>query len=80
MSARNESGRQHSKPADRWSLGASDRAYRLRPAQDGSWVVDGLPWVTVSATSRRVGPDAARVAIAHWLDVPLDSLDVEPEA
>ena len=52
--------------------------YRLRTGQDGAWTVDALPWVSVAATGRRDALDAARVAIAEWLDVPTDSFDVEP--
>lgn len=36
--------------------------YRIVAAQDGSWAVDALPWVTVAATGRPDALDAARAA------------------
>jgi len=50
--------------------------YRLRAAQDGLWAIDGLPGA-VAASGRREALDAARAAIAEWLDVPPDAFDVE---
>ena len=50
--------------------------YRLRP-QDGRWTVDALPWVTLTATGRREVLEAARAAIAEWLEVPPDAFDLE---
>ena len=52
-------------------------AYRVTTAQDGRWLVDALPWVTVTATGRREALDEARAAIAEWLEVERDSFDVE---
>ena len=51
--------------------------YRLIAAQDGAWTVHELPWVMVAATSRRDTLEAARAAIAEWLDVAPDAFDVE---
>ena len=51
--------------------------YRIGLAQDGTWTVDALPWVTVTATGRREAMDGARAAIAEWLDVPPEAFDVE---
>jgi len=39
--------------------------------------VDALPWVSVTATGRREALDEARAAIAAWLEVEPDTLDVE---
>lgn len=44
--------------------------YRLMAVQDGSWTVDGLPWLSVAPAVRREAPDAAR------LDVVPDAFDV----
>ena len=52
-------------------------AYRLIYAEDGRWRVDALPWVSVTAIGRREALDEARAAIAAWLQVESDSLDVE---
>ena len=52
-------------------------SYRLAALEDGSWAVDGLPGVIVTATGRREASDAARVAIAAALDVPADAFDLE---
>jgi hypothetical protein len=51
--------------------------YRLVSGQGGSWTVDALPWVTVTATARRDALDAVRATIAGWLDVPPDAFDLE---
>ncbi len=51
--------------------------YRILPAQDGSWYVDALPWLSVTATRRRDAMEAARAAMADWLDVTPDEFDVE---
>ena len=51
--------------------------YRISTAQDGRWYVDALPWLAVSATSRRDALEAAKAAIAQWLDVSPDSFDIE---
>ncbi len=50
---------------------------RLRPVQDGSWAVDGLPGVSVIATGQRAALDAMRAAVAETLDVPADTFDLE---
>jgi len=42
----------------------------------GRWAVDGLPGVSVAATSLRAAQDAIRVAIAETLDVPADTFDL----
>lgn len=52
-------------------------AYRVTAAEDGRWRVDGMPWVSVTATGRREALDDGRAGIAEWLGVPLDSFDVE---
>jgi hypothetical protein len=46
--------------------------YRVR-AQDGRWTVDAMAWLSVAATSRPEALDAARAAIAAWLDVSADT-------
>ena len=51
--------------------------HRLRPARDGRWRVDAMPWVTVAATGRREALDEARAAIAGWLEVDAETFDVE---
>lgn len=51
--------------------------YRIRTAQDCRWTLDGMPWLSLAATSRREALDEARAAIATWLGVPLDAFDVE---
>jgi hypothetical protein len=55
-------------------------AYRVTTAEDGRWRVETLPWVPVTATSRREALDEARAAIADWLDVRPDSFDVESDS
>jgi hypothetical protein len=50
--------------------------YRLTAAQDGSWTVDALPWLSVAATGRWEALDEARGVIATWLDVPPESFDL----
>jgi hypothetical protein len=50
--------------------------YRLR-AQGGHWTVDALPWITVTAAYRWDAIQAARAAIAAWLEVTIDSFDVD---
>jgi hypothetical protein len=49
--------------------------YRLR-AEDERWTVDAMAWLTVTATSRHEALDAARAAIAEWLEVPPQSFDL----
>jgi hypothetical protein len=51
-------------------------AYRLQPAQDGWWTVDGLPGVSVVAPDRRAALEAMRAAIAETLDVGADAFDL----
>jgi len=50
--------------------------YRLR-AQDGRWTVDAMSWLTVTAAGHSSALDAARAAIAEWLDVPPEAFDVK---
>jgi len=50
--------------------------YRLR-AQEGRWTVDAMAWLTVTSTSRQGALDAARAAIADWLDVAPEAFDVD---
>ena len=52
-------------------------AYRVTTDEDGRWGVATLPWVSVEATNRREALDAARAAIAAWLQVEPDAFDVE---
>lgn len=54
-------------------------AYRVRMAQDGRRVVDGMPWLPLSATARREALDEARAAIAAWLEVRPHAFDVEAD-
>jgi hypothetical protein len=66
--------------ASRRMIARGDRpGYRITPAQDGRWHVDALPWLPVSVASRREALDAARTAIAEWLDVLPDTFDVEAD-
>jgi hypothetical protein len=51
--------------------------YRLRPAQDGSWSVEGLPGVTVTADPKRTALTTARAAIAAVLEVGPEAFDLE---
>jgi hypothetical protein len=51
--------------------------YRLRPAQDGSWSVEGLPGVTVTADTKRTALTTARAAIAAVLEVGPEAFDLE---
>ena len=51
--------------------------YRLPPAQDGSWTVEGLPGVTLTAETRKAALTAARTAIATVLEVDWESFDLE---
>jgi hypothetical protein len=51
--------------------------YRLRPAQDGSWTVEGHPRVTVTAETKLAALTAARAAIAAVLEVDPESFDLE---
>jgi hypothetical protein len=53
--------------------------YCLRQADDGSWTVIALPWVIVPAMPRRDVVEAARGAIAAWLEVDGSGFDVEVE-
>lgn len=62
--------------ARRMIAGGERPMYRLR-AQDGRWTVEAMSWLAVTTTSRRGELDAARAAIAEWLDVPPDSFDVK---
>lgn len=50
--------------------------YRVR-LQGDRWVVDGMPWLTVTSATARGASDAGRSAIAEWLEVPEDAFDVE---
>lgn len=52
-------------------------AYRVTAAEDGSWRVDTLPWVPVTATGRREALDEAGATIAQWLKVEPGSFAVE---
>jgi len=51
--------------------------YRLRAGQDGSWTLDGLPGVVVTADTKRAALTAARAAIAAVLEVDPEAFDVE---
>ena len=54
--------------------------YRLRPAQHGSWTVEGLPGANVAAEKKEAALTAARTAIAAVLDVDAESFDLEGQA
>ncbi len=67
--------------AARRLIAQGDRpGYRLRPVQDGSWQVEGLPGLSMPAMAARDALDAARDAIADLLGVGPDSFDVEQSA
>ena len=51
--------------------------YRLRAAQDGSWTVEGLPGVMVTAETRKAAMTAAKAAIAAVLEVDPESFDLD---
>ena len=51
--------------------------YRLTRRVAGGRAVDELPWLPVVATSRREALEAGREAIAAWLEVGPDALDLE---
>jgi len=51
--------------------------YRLQPGQDGTWAVDGLPGVIVTAPDHRAALAIMRAAIAADLGVAPDSFDLE---
>jgi hypothetical protein len=51
--------------------------YRVVAAQGGRWTVDALPWVSVTAMGRGEALEAARAAIAEWLDVAAEAFDLE---
>jgi hypothetical protein len=63
--------------AGRRMIARGDRpVYRVR-SKDGGWSVDALPWLSVTAASRRDALDAGRAAIAEWLEVPPDAFDLQ---
>lgn len=51
--------------------------YRVGTAQDGRWVVDGCPWLPLTATNRHEALAAARATLSEPLDVGPDVFDVE---
>ena len=51
--------------------------YLVRPGLDGSWVVDGYPWLSIDANDRRSARDATRAAVAAWLGVEADAFEVK---
>jgi hypothetical protein len=44
-----------------------------RDAQDGAW---WCPWLALTATDRREAVDAARIAVAAWLEVDAKAVEV----
>ncbi len=52
--------------------------YRVTIAQDGSWAVEGCPWLSGKATSRHEALATARAAVAAMLEVDEDRFDAEP--
>jgi hypothetical protein len=64
--------------AGRRSIARGERPlYRVRTAQDGSWSVEGCPWLSVTASDRRGARESATRAVADWLDVEPDAFEVE---
>jgi hypothetical protein len=53
--------------------------YRAMQAQDGRRYVLGYPWLSIDATDRRSALDSTRAAVAEWLGVEPDEVDVETE-
>jgi hypothetical protein len=51
--------------------------YRLRSAQDGRWIVESCEWLPEITGSQAAASAAATTAIASWLDVDPDAIDVE---
>lgn len=51
--------------------------YRLVAGQDGSWTVEGLPGLTVTADTRKAALTAARTAIATVLEVDPETFDID---
>ena len=54
-------------------------AYRVVPAQHGSWRVLGREWLAIDANDRRSAVEGTRAAVAEWLGVEPDAFDVETE-
>jgi len=51
--------------------------YRLRTAQDDSWIIDALPWVTAHATGARDALNDAQAATRNGMDGPPDTFGLE---
>jgi hypothetical protein len=63
--------------ASRRMIVRGDRpAYRITTTQDGRWLVDALPWVSLTASERHEALEEARAAIAEWLGGRPDAFDV----
>jgi hypothetical protein len=57
--------------------GGERPVYRCVAAQDRRWEVLGCPWLGINANNRRSAAEATRSAVAEWLGVDADVLDVE---
>ena len=51
--------------------------YRLEQRSDGTWTVVGFPGIKLAASGRREARAAARAMIATFLDVALESFDLD---
>jgi hypothetical protein len=51
--------------------------YRAGRAEDRSWTIEGCPWQSVTASDRRGALDGTRTAVAEWLEVGEDAIEVE---
>ncbi len=51
--------------------------YRVRMAPDGRWSIEWTPWLPIEASNRDEALEAARAAIAAWLEVEPDRFEVE---
>jgi hypothetical protein len=67
--------------AARRMIARKDRpCYRVAETGDGATIhIIELPWIAPLEASRRDAIDRAREAIAAWLDVQPDAVDVERE-
>lgn len=52
-------------------------SYTVRLGEGDRWTIVGLPWIVLAATSRRGASEAARAAIAAFLEVDPERFDVE---
>ena len=52
-------------------------SYRVRMAEDDSWIVEGRPWLPIAAASRSEALASARKLVAGWLEVDESAVDIE---